>query len=355
MTLKGEAMECGKTSNVMSLLGGALLGATAMYLLDPETGRKRRENLAEHAGDYAGSASELLHDGWDKASAGARSVGHTVADKAADYGQRLSDLAADYSDKLSDHAKDASSSWADRAKDAGSSLSDAVDDLRTRGRKLFKRYRNRTSDAGIDAMDSASDYGSDLLGRARKLGGRISNRARIAAENVGSLTEERHSSPVLPVTLTAVGCVALGGALIYLMDPKSGRSRRAWLGDKASSLVRQTGQSFYKTGRQISNRASGLAAETRGKFAGEQPVSSEQLVQRIRSRIGHLVSDSRDMQVMCDANGTVTLTGRVIPEQSDELIALIESIPGVVLVINRLDSGTGSHGSNSGSAGVSQF
>ena len=34
-----------KTENTFALLGGAVLGAAAMYLLDPEAGRRRRANL----------------------------------------------------------------------------------------------------------------------------------------------------------------------------------------------------------------------------------------------------------------------------------------------------------------------
>jgi hypothetical protein len=41
---------------------------------------------------------------------------------------------------------------------------------------------------------------------------------------------------------------------------------------------------------------------------------------------------------MADANGCVTLSGCVLSSESDELIATVESIPGVSLVVNRLES-----------------
>ena len=43
-------MKC-NTQSGFSLLGGALLGAAAMYLLDPESGRRRRSNVSSLAED----------------------------------------------------------------------------------------------------------------------------------------------------------------------------------------------------------------------------------------------------------------------------------------------------------------
>lgn len=347
-----------KTENTMSLLGGALLGATAMYLLDPDMGRKRREYVKDQAGDYAGAAGDALQSGWGKVSEGARGVSRTIADKAEEYGQRLSDMAHEYGEKLSDHAKDASGS----AKDYSSSFGDTLDDLRDRGRKWFGKYTGKArsyardkaddySDAASDAGDDITAYGNRLWKQVRGLGSKLSDRASDAADDLRSRAGEQHDSPVLPVTITAIGCCAMGVGLMYLMDPQRGRSRRAWLTDKMTSLVRQTGQTFYRTGHDLANRTQGLAHETVSRYTSSGPVSGEQLRDRVRSEIGRVVSQPRLVQVMADSNGSVTLSGSVRPEEAEKLVAAVEAIPGVSLVISRIEvqsAGSGSSGQSTG-------
>src|SRR5438270_8078891 len=115
-------MQHRKTEDTMFLLGGALLGAAAMYLLDPDAGRRRRERIAERTSDAIGAAGESIAPVWEK-----------ISDRTRDW---------------ADRAKEYGSGIADRARDAGSSLSDRAE----------------------DARDSAADYGSDLWGRVRGWG-----------------------------------------------------------------------------------------------------------------------------------------------------------------------------------------
>ena len=336
-----------KTENTMSLLGGALLGAAAMYLLDPDMGRKRREWVKDQASDYAGTAGDALQSGWEHVRETAKDVGQTVAARAGDYGDKLSDMAHDYSDRIADRAKDAGSSWSDRARDMASDMSSSLGDTfggwRKRGRKMLNRYSDKAhdyaddySDRASDVSDNVTDYGNRLWNQVRGLGSKLSSRARDAADDARDAAGEG-SSPVLPVTVTAVGCCAIGVGLMYLMDPRLGRSRRAWLTDKATSLFRQTGRSFYRTGRDIANRTQGYAYETASHFSGG-PVSSEQLRDRIRSEMGRTMSEPRLIQVMTDNNGLVTLTGSCKQDEVDGLVTLVEAIPGVRLVINRLET-----------------
>ena len=84
-----------KSRSMISFIGGALAGAAAMYLMDPEMGERRRKMIASQAEDYMGSTRDLLHSGWDRVSDYAGDFGHTVADKAQEYGGRISDMAHD--------------------------------------------------------------------------------------------------------------------------------------------------------------------------------------------------------------------------------------------------------------------
>jgi len=282
-----------KTANMISLLGGALVGAAAMYLLDPETGKRRRHSIRAHADDYLGSAGEMLHGGWEKVSHRAKDWGGTVAEKAQDYGQRLSGMARDLGGKAHEY-----------------------------------------SGAAGDVAEDVTDYGNQLWRRVRGLGKKLASRTDEALE------ARRPSGPsraLLPISLTGVGCCAVGAGLMYLMDPQRGRSRRAWLADKVASVVRGTGRSLHRRGEDLANRAYGMAHETRAKFQASGPISSEQLLERIRSEMGRAVSHPWLIQVMADANGTVTLTGRVLASEADRLISTIEAVRGVNLVVNRCD------------------
>jgi hypothetical protein len=68
--------------DLLSLLGGAGLGAAAMYLLDPESGPKRRHQLGETASDAMYKSGETLS-----------STFYTLSDKASHLGHDLSDRA----------------------------------------------------------------------------------------------------------------------------------------------------------------------------------------------------------------------------------------------------------------------
>jgi gas vesicle protein len=296
-----------KTENTAALLGGALLGAAAMYLMDPDQGRKRRAVIKSQAGDYLDSAGEVLQSGFEKVSEGARGVGQTVAEKAEVYGQRLSDIAKDYSERLTEHAGDVDS-WSARAKGAAS-----------------------------HAASDVTDYGNQLWGQVRDLGKKLHGRADDAVKRARSYTQEEHSSAAVPVAVTAIGCCAMGVGLMYLMDPKQGQARRSWLMDKMASTVRQTGSSFYRTGKDLANRAKGVAHETGSRISSGGPVASETLLARVRSEMGHWAFDTSQVHVICDANGAVTLTGSIPAAESGQLISAVEAMPGVYLVINRLD------------------
>ena len=324
-----------KTENAIALLGGALLGAAAMYVLDPDMGKRRRQYIADQAGDYFDEAGNLVRGGWE-----------TVRDRAGDLGSTIAGKAADYRDRLGDAADDYRSRMADRMAEARDSASETGHSLRSRGRKLWSRLTGRASDYADDYSDRADDlrenvsnYGNYLWNRVQKIGSRLSDRAGDAVRTARHrIAGEEESSLVTPVVLTGLGCCAMGVGLMYLMDPQRGRARRQWLSDKAGSFVRKTGRTFYGTGRDLANRAYGMAAEAREKFGSSEPVGSEQLLQRVRSQMGRAVSHPRLVQVMTDANGCVTLSGHVLSNECGDLIGLVESIPGVSLVVNRMET-----------------
>jgi gas vesicle protein len=295
-----------KTQNMMSLLGGALVGAAAMYLLDPDVGARRRKYVKQQAGEYLGDAGERLQSGWENVAEGARDWGGTIAQKAQKYGHRL----------------------ADQGQDIGSDVSETAGGWLSSGRKWLGGHLGKAQDyvpGNRQMARDLKDYSKGLWEKARGMGSRIQR----------STSAEEHSA-VLPVAVTALGCCALGAGLMFIIDPRLGRSRRSWLMDKANSIFRRTRRSFYRTGNDIANRAHGVAAETRGKWQS-QDSSSRQLHERVRSAMGRALSHPKLVDVMAGTNGAITLSGCALSTEVDRVISTIESVPGVNLVINRLE------------------
>src|SRR5438874_870155 len=99
------------TASTFSLLGGALVGATAMYLMDPDSGRRRREAVRQGATDALHRAEALAEEGWEH-----------VADTAREFGGRARDAAGratELGGAAVDTARSRLSDWAAQAQDAG--------------------------------------------------------------------------------------------------------------------------------------------------------------------------------------------------------------------------------------------
>jgi len=73
------------------------------------------------------------------------------------------------------------------------------------------------------------------------------------------------------MTLRDVGIACVGAGAMYLLDPEVGRRRRALIRDQ---YVRWRGESldaFRVAARDLSNRAAGVVAETRGFLEDKMP------------------------------------------------------------------------------------
>lgn len=309
-----------KTENTFALLGGAVLGAAAMYLLDPESGRRRRAHVSELTGEALRSTGEAIGPAWEQ-----------LSDRARDVGQRLSEGAQSFGSSFSERAqgaRDAGSSAAGSAyggaRDWLSGWGESIGDW---GRSIGRRFSRSASDAGDrarDYRDRARDTARDYAGRARAM--------------LPWAEEESHATAY---TVAGLSAAALGAAAIYLFDPTNGRGRRKMVADKATRIVNDTGRAFRQAGRyatDMMNRGRGLAHETRFRVhAAAQDVSPETLVQRVRSEMGHVVSNAGAITVVVDGDRNVTLTGNVPTAEVDRLLSTVHQVPGVNQVINRLD------------------
>ena len=67
---------------------------------------------------------------------------------------------------------------------------------------------------------------------------------------------------------TVIAAAGLSASLMYLLDPESGRRRRAVLRDRARQWSRRATESAQGTSRHLANRARGVVAETRSLVVG---------------------------------------------------------------------------------------
>src|SRR4051812_3443240 len=66
-SMRRPTMQSCKTETSLSVLGGAMLGAAVMYLLDPDSGRRRRERLADATGGALHTTGDALSHAWEHA------------------------------------------------------------------------------------------------------------------------------------------------------------------------------------------------------------------------------------------------------------------------------------------------
>jgi hypothetical protein len=128
---------------------------------------------------------------------------------------------------------------------------------------------------------------------------------------------------------------ALGAGLMALLDPARGRRRRALIRDKATRAAHVVGNAAGKTWRDLRHRAVGVASEARRISRGGQ-VSDEVLVERVRSKIGHLVARPASIDVSAKA-GEVILGGPVVKSELDGLLRGVRGVRGVTRLEDHLE------------------
>ncbi len=138
--------------------------------------------------------------------------------------------------------------------------------------------------------------------------------------------------------LTLLG--AVGGAVAYFLDPRSGPDRRSRAKDKVQSKLRGTTEETDWAASPVENRTE-TKVEGFGPSitepSGGPPDDDKTLADKIKSEVlGRTDYVSQD--VVVDAvDGVVTLRGQLErPEQIDDLAATVAAVPGVSQVENYL-------------------
>lgn len=138
----------------------------------------------------------------------------------------------------------------------------------------------------------------------------------------------------------AGGWAGIGAGLMFFLDPAKGRRRRTLVRDKLVRTGNQLQKELDKAARDISNRSAGLASEARrtmeGVFTGHH-VDDAVLVARVRTKIGRLVRHPHAIHATAYC-GVVTLSGDVLMDEVEPLMAAIRAVPGVADVDSRLQA-----------------
>jgi osmotically-inducible protein OsmY len=136
--------------------------------------------------------------------------------------------------------------------------------------------------------------------------------------------------------IKAAAAFAAGAAAMYLMDPETGRRRRALVRERSSGAARDLEDSVRGAGRDAANRVRGRVAETKSHMAGE-PVGDDILHDRIQAKIGHLLDRPSTVDVDV-VDGHVVLSGEAPDDEAAALSRYIAGMQGVSDVENRLSA-----------------
>ena len=133
----------------------------------------------------------------------------------------------------------------------------------------------------------------------------------------------------------AASCFAAGAGVMYLADPDRGKRRRALVCDQSTRLWNQFSRLVDKAQRDAGNRTRGAACAVGAAFRNSR-TDDDVLVQRIRSRLGRLVSHPHAIEVNSE-NSNVTLAGHVLKSEVERLERCVRAVPGVRSVESKLE------------------
>jgi uncharacterized membrane protein len=132
-----------------------------------------------------------------------------------------------------------------------------------------------------------------------------------------------------------LGGAAVGVALMYFLDPHSGRRRRARTRDKVVHAARVVNEGAKVTARDTMHRAQGAWAEAKRLFNHEENIGEEALVGRVRAALGRVVSHPHAIEVAA-SGGHVTLIGPILSYEVRPLLKAVRRVAGVRAVSDQL-------------------
>jgi osmotically-inducible protein OsmY len=138
--------------------------------------------------------------------------------------------------------------------------------------------------------------------------------------------------------LNVAAAFAAGAIAMYYLDSTMGRRRRALVRDKVVGVSHDAADFVEAKGKRMVDRAKGVLATGRlDGVSSSDPQSDAQLRERVRSRMGHLVSHPHAIEVSVE-DGVVRLSGQVLAKELDGLLSQLTDMQGVRKVHNALST-----------------
>ena len=130
-------------------------------------------------------------------------------------------------------------------------------------------------------------------------------------------------------TVTLVSGMIIGATIMYIFDEHRGAKRRSHARDKIVHAAHTVGRETRKRTRDLFNRGIGSIAELGSSVRDRiRSLPDDQLVDRVRAQLGHVVSHSGLLQVYAK-NGCVTVSGPVLDREIDNIRNRMKKIRGV--------------------------
>lgn len=133
-----------------------------------------------------------------------------------------------------------------------------------------------------------------------------------------------------------LGGLGLGAALMYILDPQRGKARRTKIREQLVGGVNKATELYQLASDGMKKRTQDII--DKGRLQLEASSASDGiLTARVRSELGRICQNPSAIQVIAE-QGRITLLGAANLEEIDEITKRIESVQGVALVRNQLQS-----------------
>ncbi len=129
---------------------------------------------------------------------------------------------------------------------------------------------------------------------------------------------------------------ALGGGLVYFLDPRRGKRRRALVRDRAIRMAGDIEHTVAVGARDLTHRLRGIVSGSLARAAANE-VPNEVLVERVRATLGHACSHPHAVHVRSVGGGLVELTGHILESDLDRVTKRVLRIPGVRAINDDLE------------------
>jgi osmotically-inducible protein OsmY len=126
-----------------------------------------------------------------------------------------------------------------------------------------------------------------------------------------------------------------GAGIMYVLDPKAGRRRRALMRDQMVTAGHTLDDAATAKARFARDKAYGLYAETKSARHTVE-VDDNTLESRVRSELGRVVPNMGSIHVTA-VEGHITLHGSVPQEQMEDIVKAVQDVQGVRDVENRMN------------------